>query len=531
MAFVSRCLKDARALFCLAALCLALPFLFEGLYVLTFLGVAVLFCAADRVKQDAGPRSTFALGFGFAFVYHLAVYHWLLALHPLSAASLSGAVSLLVVLLAWLGAAAIHAAFFGCAFCLWGLCRRRVASRWSLPLFLISLLSAEAFTSVGTLAFPWARFGLPLAQESVLVSVAALVGPLGAEALLFAFGLLCARGFTAPRRTLAFVLAAILLLVQVGFGFVWRGGFTPPADGEGVTLRVAAVQTAYSYEEKWTQDPLALRQACRSAALSAAESGADVIVFPESVLASGVVRGDSNEAFFASLSEECDAVIVAGCILRDGENTYNATAVFDASGLVSFNAKRHLVPFGEYLPWRGFFEIFLPAVSAMTYYRSDYTVGEGGVCGKALGTTFGGMVCFDTLFSSLAVDSAREGAHVLLAPTNDAWFKDTVASRHHLWHGIWRAAETGRAFVQAANVGISAVVHANGAVEDTVALGQSGVCCGTVTLSDVKTPYVQTGELVAPLSVLGLFGLVLYLYLPALLSRFGKKKGGAPRER
>ncbi len=512
---LSAMFTKSRVLFFAAALCLALPFNVPALFCLSFVGAALLFCAAHTFSKKAGLRRHFAAGFGFGFFYHLCIYHWLMSLHPLAAANLSGVVSLLIVLLAYVGASAIHAAFFGVGFWLWGALRKRLDARLSLSLFGLCLLVSEALTGVGTLAFPWARFSLPLAECPPLLAVSALVGPMGAEALLLLFGALVAAAvFFARRRVLCAVLAALTPLSSLGFGLLWQSA------AEGVTLKVAAVQTAYSYEEKWQTDTEEIRAACRSAALFAAREGVDLIVFPESVLATRVVRGDANEVFFAALSEECDAVIAAGCVYSEGGETYNALCLFDSSGLVSFGAKRHLVPFGEYLPYQDLLKILLPAVGNMSYYRSDYSVGESGLAGDALGTRFGCLVCFDTLFSSLCVESAREGANLLLAPTNDAWFKHSVASRQHLWHGTWRAVETGRGFVQAANVGITALVDCTGRVTESVPLGESGVVVGEISLSDVRTPYVQTGDLVVPVTLL-LLGAAAHF---ALFRRRGGKQ-------
>ncbi|MBR6530293.1 MAG: apolipoprotein N-acyltransferase [Clostridia bacterium] len=513
---VRRLFQKPLVLFALAAVCLALPFHVSEFFFLTFVGAALLFCGAKRVDLSTGLRGFFALGFGFGFIYHLCIYHWLVALHPLSAAGLGGIVSLLIVLLAYVGASAIHALFFGAAFVLWGaLCR---VGRFRLFFFGVSLLLAEVLTSVGTLAFPWARFTLPLAAVAPLVSLASVVGPLGCEALLFAFGALTTRAAFGVRRTVSIVLAVFVLVLQAGFGILYCA-----SPREGVVMKVAAVQTAYTSSEKWNVDRTALLDYLRTSALSAADEGAEVIVFPESVLATRVVRGDANEAFFASLAEECDAGIAAGCIYYEDGKTYNATCLFDSEGLISYNAKRHLVPFGEYLPWQDVLSVVLPAVANMTFYRSSYTVGETSLAGEAIGTTFGGLVCFDTLFSPLAAQSAKDGAHVLLAPTNDAWFKHTVAAREHLWHGTWRAVETGRAFVQSANTGISAVVDYDGTLLSEVPLGQEGVAFAEVELTDVVTPYVQTGDLVFPFCLL----VVVACGALALLRRL---RGGAKGE-
>ena len=506
---VLKCLASRRVLFLLSALCLALPFTFPALFVLSFVGAALLFAAAEQKPKKTELRSFFASGFGFAFVYHLGVYHWLLALHPLSVAGIYGLPSFLIVLLAYLGASAIHALFFGLAFLLWGaLCRLTEKRALRALLFGICLLFAEALTSVGALAFPWARFSLPLAAAAPLLSAASLFGPVFCEALLLAVGALLSRAAEKCEgkltfRVLPLVLAGAILLSQVVLYFL-----LPFVWGEGRRVTVAAVQTAYGFDEKWETSPSDIAEFLHKQTLLAAEAGAELVVFPESALSTTMMDGDASEEFFASLSRESGVAIAAGSLYYVDGEYYNAVCLFDENGLLSYNAKRHLVPFGEYLPWRSVFEAVLPAVSDMAYYRSTLSVGDEALCGEVCGITCGGLVCFDTLFSPLACASAKAGAELLVAPTNDAWFKDSPAAKQHLMHGAWRAAECGTPLVQSANNGISAVVDARGRVLSSVPLGEGGFALAEVELCASPSLYAETGELVLPACVLFVSGFV-----------------------
>lgn len=475
-----------------AALCLALPFFVPTLFVTSFLGAAFLFGTVLSLDLKTELRRYFRLGFGFAFVYHLLVYHWLLSLHPLVVAGIDGILSLLIVIAAWAAASALHALFFALGFLLFGILRRVSARRGVHALLLLAcLLAASSLTEFGTLAFPWARFALPLAEVPSLAASAALFGEIGVDAWLLALGALLSFAVTVPsRRTLSASLAALLVLANVLFGICYR------TDEDEATLRVCTVQTNYGFREKWETAPSQIRAELLSVASSVKDEGIDLIVFPESVLAVHVRRGDANEAFFAELSEECDALVAAGCLYVEDAKTYNAVCLFDSTGLIGYNAKRHLVPFGEYLPWQDVLKIVLPSVGNMDFFATPLVVGDGGIAAEAMGVTFGGLVCFDTLFSSLAVDSAKDGAQILLAPTNDAWFKDSVASRQHLWHGTFRAIESGRSLVQSANTGISAIVDYTGENLADVAPLTEGIAVSDVPLSAVQTPFAAAGPLV-----------------------------------
>lgn len=494
--FVSR---HAAALWLFAAaLALALPFSVEALWPLSFVGAVCLFLGVAEIEPSARLGRVFRLGACFGFFYHLFLYHWLLALHPLSAANLTGALSLFVCVLAYVGAAAIHGTLFSLCLVLWRAVSRRLPRLLAPWLFLCAFLLFDLLCSVGTLAFPWSRPSLVLAACPVLMRSAALVGPAGVEAILLAFGALVAAAVRS-RRVRTALLAALLLCCNTVFGLVYGASLSGTE-----SLRVAVVQTAYSTQEKWSgaESVFAL---CRRQTRAAAESGAQLVVFPETVCATNTERGDGVEDFFASLCGEYGVIIAAGQIFSENGHTYNAVCLYDELGLVSFSGKRHLVPFGEYLPWQEALSVVLPAVSNMDYYRSSYTEGESGVVGRAGELVLGGLVCFDTLFSTLALDSARQGANLLVAPTNDAWFKDTAAAHQHLLHTTWRAVECGRAVCQSANAGLSAVISPDGTRVAELSLWQEGVAVCDVSLRQSPTVYSVTGDVVTPIAVAALF--------------------------
>ena len=500
-----------------SALLFALPFQFPALFFCTFLAPVPLFCAVRFLQEGQGPWRCLGWGFFFGFLYHLLLYHWLTALHPFTVLGLSGAPSLFLALGAYIGAAAFQGVLFALGFCLFGL-----VCAWLRPsgnvgalLFSACFLASEGLLSVGTLAFPWSRIALPLAAFPAAMRLAAVVGPYGMDAIVLLFGALVAAGIRrfGRRRLLAFALALLVLAVDLGFGFL--GALHTETEAK---LRVAVLQTQIASEEKWSSAS-SVRAALSEAADRAADTGAELIVFPESALNSVLTPGDENERFFASLCRRTGALIASGAVVEENGKTYNAIALFDKNGLIGYAGKRHLVPFGEYLPWQGLVSAVLPELAENTFYRNEYTPGEAGVLGETeKGLCIGGMVCFDSIFPSLARASAEQGAQILCVCTNDSWFKTSPAARQHSLQDVYRAVENGRSVAVSANVGVSALIDPYGRVLDSAEVGEEGIFVASLPLSGERTVYSETGDLVIPAALI----LLLFFLVLGIVRRRGK---------
>jgi apolipoprotein N-acyltransferase len=168
--------------------------------------------------------------------------------------------------------------------------------------------------------------------------------------------------------------------------------------------------------------------------------------------------------------------------------------------------KIHLVPFGEYVPFRGTF----PWLQAFTPYKGDYSCRPGESYTRFplhVGNrtfTFGCLICYEDTDPYLARQYVRPGladpVDFLVNISNDGWFRGTAEHEQHLALCRFRAVEARRSVVRAVNMGISAVIDPDGRV---VALpadswAQSKRLDGTVTdrvpLDTRESFYARTGD-------------------------------------
>lgn len=169
--------------------------------------------------------------------------------------------------------------------------------------------------------------------------------------------------------------------------------------------------------------------------------------------------------------------------------------------------KRHLVPFGEYVPLGPLSDMVQRYVESV----GDYTAGDSGLPLEEGPFRIGVLICFESIFPWLAREEVRNGANLLAVITNDAWFGHTEAPYQHEAIAVLRAVETGRWTVRAANTGISSIVSSWGQRYKMALLEERAAFYSVVSLNSFKTPFMVWGTG-------GVIALVVVLMVSCLIS-------------
>lgn len=187
--------------------------------------------------------------------------------------------------------------------------------------------------------------------------------------------------------------------------------------------------------------------------------------------------------------------LVGAVVRADAPNRlYNKAIVWDpVDGPGAEYTKRLLVPFGEYMPARGFFRLFSKYVDRMT---NEFLPGTAPGNLTVAGIPIGDVICFEIVKEPIVRDVIRGGAQVLVVQTNNATFGYTHETYQQQAMSRIRAVEYGRAVLIAAISGISAVVQPDGSVTQTLPLFEAGFMIPQVPLTDRMTPAVYLGEIV-----------------------------------
>lgn len=501
------------------------------------------------VTEAPGPVRAVWRGYLFGFAYMGIVWYWV-------GLTVNAWTQNQVGWLVWFGLTALMAWFFAFwASVAWWLHRRIGSSGRSGWIELVSLAASwvvvEYLRHVGELAAPWAplsytqhRF-LPVIQFAditgawgisflIVLFNAALVswwrrrGQRGAEQLLWSVGftvfVVCLYGvigLTRPESGKSVPVAAI----QPGFN-------TLPSDFN--PSKPPSVEGQYQTFERLTAE--AMRNPVRPA----------ICVWAEAAAPGDALDTRRQRPFFVSLARRSGAAIVTGSAgneriaerrrMRGGEPdgpwerfdpgsigmtrdlndgvalrrtegyetrftdvSANMSVLFDpVRGLYPTHyVKRQLVPFGEFIPFRG---IIPDAVQrAFGFSPYDDMVGnsvqplvyDDSVYGRV---DIGPFICWETIFPRCAREMTAAGATLLVTQSNDSWFQSRAAMEQHLSSVVLRAVENHRSVVQSTTTGITCFVDNHGRIRDELPLNREGVAVRAVNLHSDRSIYTRLGD-------------------------------------
>ncbi|MGZ6932004.1 MAG: apolipoprotein N-acyltransferase [Acidimicrobiia bacterium] len=296
-----------------------------------------------------------------------------------------------------------------------------------------------------------------------------------------------ARGQRTARLRAVAGLAVVVVAVTVATAF----RFDPHPSG---TLRFALLQ-GNDQDRYLTQAEIDSGYLTRShLRLAATLRGRyDLVVFPESSLESDPETDPALHAAITRIARLHHTWILANVIDETTEpgKAFNANRLYDPSGrLVGTYAKRHLVPFGEYVPWRD----SLRFISELQQIPHDFSPGHRLGIETVAGRRIGSVICFESAFGPLMRANAAAGAELVVVTTNNRSYRRSANSEQHVALSQMSAAAIGRPVLHASISGITAVIDADGVVHRTTDLFHNTVVQGRVTTTTGETPYVRFGD-------------------------------------
>ncbi|MGH8986818.1 MAG: apolipoprotein N-acyltransferase [Acidimicrobiia bacterium] len=361
---------------------------------------------------------------------------------------------------------------------------------------------------------PWGETGAALHDVPVARSLASWGGVAFVTFLVVAFnGFLvdafsAARSRSVSRTTLAATgLAAVVALTAAGHAFRYQptGGSDP--------LRIATIQG--NDQNRDIDDPVEFERVVVENHFQLAEQELegdyDLIVFPESSLNRNPTVDQQLRERILDIGAAHDSAMLVNALLpaSDGRD-FNTNLLYGRDGrLQGKYAKQHLVPFGEYVPYRDRLD-FLGVLDQIPY---DYAHGPGRHLFEVSGRRMATIICFESAFAPLVRDFVRDGAEFVVVSTNNRSYRRSGNAAQHLALSQMRAAETGRPVVHASISGISGVIDADGDVHDTTDLFVNEVVTAEITPTTGQTPYVRYGEWLLWSCGLALVGLALFVRL------------------
>jgi apolipoprotein N-acyltransferase len=266
---------------------------------------------------------------------------------------------------------------------------------------------------------------------------------------------------------------------------------------EGATVLWPAEQVHMGYEDETLAALEAITKADEEklkAAIGKSDEGEielstpDWVLWPETALAGRIIRTDSGE--WGSWRENLDTIsrvreggafdLLYGVVEIEGEaredglyqkekaKIYNSIAIQNAAGDLETYRKRHLVIFGETIPFVESIPLLkkIYEQQAGAEYNGSFTAGPSldPLPAKLKGKDIGIIpaVCFEDTVPRLTRKFVRPGPQIIVNLTNDGWFKESPAADQHFANARFRAIELRRPMLRCANTGVSAAIDTIG---------------------------------------------------------------------
>jgi len=460
-----------------------------GLSFFAWISLIPLFFALSRDRP--GPRRSFLTAWIAGTAFYAVLLYWIPAV-PAHYGGLPTVASFLIYL--------IFVLFLGLAWAAAGWCfalifrRRPALAFWAAPFLWISFEYAITHFLTG---FPWGVLGLSQARNIWFIQTAAVTGVYGISFVLVLFQSTFVFSIRTRKRA-PFVLGAVLLVLVhlAGFLALARPSETKDAFTAGV------IQGNVSSDVYWTSTPAAeirsLFEQHLALTRQAAKAGARLVIWPEFTVPLCFSCDDPMSLEFkAALT---GFVQTSGTALLLGTNEiagppearkYFNTALSLGPDLKSTGyAKMHLVPFGEYTPYKAVFGF----IEKVTHAVGEVTPGTEPVLHAFGPWKFGSPICYEVIFPDLVRRFTKGGANFLVTITNDGWYGRTSAPYQHFANAILRAVENRRPLLRAATTGISGFIDPYGRVVSETKIGERTFLTGRVTPGTGLTPYVRFGD-------------------------------------
>ena len=408
------------------------------------------------LQVNASPKRALVLGFAYGLGLYLFGVSWVyVSLHVYGGMPFwMGS----IVVLAFTSLMALFIAL-PCFLAAWLLQRLSSANNGYRLILLVGLWTIFEWSKSWMLTgFPWLDIGYTQTQSS-LFSFAPVGGVylisflvLTSSAAIVHVFLSRAQNFS--RCILAFALILILSSIPLA-----KVNWTSPV---GDSLQVGVVQPNTDISSKWqtqTRDQV-IRNLIKVSNRLATNSAqpAELLVWPETALA--LYARQTNEQFWQNLIPSETSLITGILNAPDDDASYNA-AMLVCGGQQQLYRKRHLVPFGEYLPLRFLFSWVLDylqiPMSDFSAWKGEQTLS----CGDQL--IIGLSICYEDAFAGEHRRFNRD-ATILVNISEDAWFGESLAPHQRLQMAQMRARELAKPMVRSANTGPSAIIDQRGRV-------------------------------------------------------------------
>ena len=399
-----------------------------------------------------------------------------------------------------------------------------VRSLIMIPIGWVALEYLRTFIFSG---FPWELLGYSQFNRLQLIQISDIFGVYGLSALIAftnATLFISLLHFTKRRwqdSNISNRLAVgSIIVLTAAFGLTlsyghWRLNDVNKRIAASPKARVAVIQGNIDQAIKWNP-AFQIDTVKKYHRLSASiiEQHPDLIVWPESATPFFFLYDiKASELVFEGIHQTAkDYLIGSPSFVRKND----AVQYFNSAYLISPQSKAmgkydktHLVPYGEYVP----FKKWLPFLGKIVAQVGDFEAGTEGQTLQWKDQQIGVQICYEIIFPGLSRAMARNNASLLINITNDAWFGTTSGPYQHFSMAVLRAVETKKSLIRAANTGFSCFIEPTGKVISVTELFQDAVLTESIPILQTTTLYTRIGDSFAIVCILSSIFFVIVSYI------------------
>ncbi len=363
--------------------------------------------------------------------------------------------------------------------------------------------------------FPWMFLGYSQYDNLPLIQIAEYFGVYGVSFVVFFVNFAIAWYFykllikkeTVKFTTLFLFLISIATILILGIKKIItinkQINFTKP------TLTVVLLQGNIDQYKKWDKEYIneimvtyskLVQQGVLFIKEGNFKTSPYLFVWPESATPGWLFEDKNLYSWVANLIDFSNKQIgsevyhLIGTIRAEKNNPliyYNSVALFSDNDknnmptLEKIYDKIHLVPFGEYVPFRKILGKFIKTVNELGEFSPGKEFSVFNIPKTKI--NFSTLICYESIFPELTSRFINSGAEILINITNDAWFLKTSAPYQHFVANIFRAVENRCYVIRCANTGISAVISPTGKILQKTELFKT-----TTTISEIRKFHYKT---------------------------------------
>ncbi len=423
-------------------------------------------------KTSERKKEIFWLGFAFGFGHFLAGTYWIAISLLVDASSFAWLIPFAITLIP--AALAVYLALFAISYkIILKKFRLNLASQ-KIMVFALLWLGFEILRSTLFTGFPWNLAGYAWMFSVYTSQLAGVFGIYGLSLLAVLISLLPVLliGKRAVFDKIFTAILVVLFVVNLLYGYLRID------DSQIITSskKLRLVQANIKQEMKWDASEK-YENLLKHIEMTKKSDLEDVlaVIWSETSVPYVIEEGSDLVTKLTEAVPQNGFLITGALRLKyaDAEKTimtdvWNSVFAINKSGIVGSYDKRHLVPFGEYIP----LQKYLPFIAKITEGSVGFSEGTGDKTMTVSGISFNPLVCYEGIFTNEILDR-NSRPNLLINLTNDAWFGNSSGPYQHFDMVRMRAIEYGIPVARAANTGITALIDPFGRVINKINLNQS----------------------------------------------------------